>query len=94
MLAQLRQNAEAIYRGIETIPGIRLRHRPDTQGLFRAESRNLLCAGRVRMLVPSEAEESAGELLARLCCGQTPREASGQVCRLNLASRPSALARG
>jgi len=32
MLAQLRRNAEAIYDGIETIAGIRLRHRPDPQG--------------------------------------------------------------
>ena len=32
MLAQLRRNAEAIYNGIETIAGIRLRHRPDPQG--------------------------------------------------------------
>jgi 8-amino-3,8-dideoxy-alpha-D-manno-octulosonate transaminase len=32
MLAQLRQNAEAIYSGIETLPGIRLRRRPDPDG--------------------------------------------------------------
>lgn len=32
MLAQLRRNAEAVYDGIETIIGIRLRHRPDPEG--------------------------------------------------------------
>lgn len=32
MLAQLRQNAEAIYSGIKTLPGIRLRRRPDPDG--------------------------------------------------------------
>jgi len=32
MVAQLRQNAEAIYSGIKTLPGIRLRHRPDPDG--------------------------------------------------------------
>ncbi len=32
MLAQLRQNAEAIYSGIKTLPGIRLRQRPDPDG--------------------------------------------------------------
>ncbi|GAF79864.1 unnamed protein product [marine sediment metagenome] len=32
MLAQLRRNAEAVYDGIETIVGIRLRHRPDPEG--------------------------------------------------------------
>ncbi len=32
MLAQLRRNAEAVYNGIETIAGIRLRHRPDPEG--------------------------------------------------------------
>ncbi len=32
MLTQLRCNAEAIYNGIETIAGIRLRRRPDPQG--------------------------------------------------------------
>ena len=32
MVAQLRRNAEAVYNGIEGIPGIHLRHRPDPQG--------------------------------------------------------------
>ena len=32
MIAQLRRNAEAIYSGIKTLPGIRLRHRPDPEG--------------------------------------------------------------
>ena len=32
MIAQLRGNAEAIYDGIRTLPGIRLRHRPDPEG--------------------------------------------------------------
>jgi 8-amino-3,8-dideoxy-alpha-D-manno-octulosonate transaminase len=32
MLAQLRGNANTIYDGIEKIPGIRLRHRPDPKG--------------------------------------------------------------
>ena len=32
MLAQLRQNAEAIYSGIKTLPDIRLRRRPDPDG--------------------------------------------------------------
>ena len=32
MLAQLRGNANVIYKGIEKIPGIRLRHRPDPEG--------------------------------------------------------------
>jgi 8-amino-3,8-dideoxy-alpha-D-manno-octulosonate transaminase len=32
MLAQLRQNAEAIYSGIKTLPSIRLRRRPDPDG--------------------------------------------------------------
>jgi 8-amino-3,8-dideoxy-alpha-D-manno-octulosonate transaminase len=32
MLAQLRGNANVIYKGIEKIPGIRLRHRPDPGG--------------------------------------------------------------
>ena len=32
MVAQLRRNAEAIYNGIKTIAGIRLRHRPDPEG--------------------------------------------------------------
>ena len=32
MVAQLRSNAEAIYNGIEKLPGIRLRHRPDPEG--------------------------------------------------------------
>ena len=32
MVAQLRRNAETIYDGIKTIPGIRLRHRPDPEG--------------------------------------------------------------
>jgi len=32
MIAQLRRNAEAVYDGIKTIPGIRLRHRPDPEG--------------------------------------------------------------
>ncbi len=32
MLSELRANAAAIYEGIEKLPGIRLRHRPDPQG--------------------------------------------------------------
>jgi 8-amino-3,8-dideoxy-alpha-D-manno-octulosonate transaminase len=32
MIAHLRRNAEAIYSGIKTLPGIRLRHRPDPEG--------------------------------------------------------------
>ena len=32
MLAQLRNNANAIYNGIEKLTGIRLRHRPDSAG--------------------------------------------------------------
>jgi 8-amino-3,8-dideoxy-alpha-D-manno-octulosonate transaminase len=32
MVAQLRDNAGAIYQGIETLPNIRLRHRPDPGG--------------------------------------------------------------
>jgi len=32
MLAQLRSNARAIYNGIKTLPGIRLRYRPDPDG--------------------------------------------------------------
>jgi 8-amino-3,8-dideoxy-alpha-D-manno-octulosonate transaminase len=32
MVAQLRRNAEAIYNGIKTIAGIRLRHRSDPEG--------------------------------------------------------------
>jgi 8-amino-3,8-dideoxy-alpha-D-manno-octulosonate transaminase len=32
MVAQLRQNAEAIYNGIKKLAGIRLRHRPDPKG--------------------------------------------------------------
>jgi 8-amino-3,8-dideoxy-alpha-D-manno-octulosonate transaminase len=32
MLAQLRGNANIIYKGIEELPGIRLRHRPDPEG--------------------------------------------------------------
>ncbi|MHC4640153.1 MAG: DegT/DnrJ/EryC1/StrS family aminotransferase [Planctomycetota bacterium] len=32
MIAQLRQNAEAIYAGIKTLPGIHLRRRPDPEG--------------------------------------------------------------
>jgi len=32
MLAQLRSNAKAIYDGIKTLPGIRLRYRPDLDG--------------------------------------------------------------
>ena len=32
MIAQLRRNAETIYDGISTLPGIRLRHRPDPEG--------------------------------------------------------------
>jgi dTDP-4-amino-4,6-dideoxygalactose transaminase len=32
MVAQLRRNARAIYGGIKTIAGIRLRHRPDPEG--------------------------------------------------------------
>jgi len=32
MLAQLRGNANTIYDGIEKLPGIRLRHRPDPEG--------------------------------------------------------------
>jgi 8-amino-3,8-dideoxy-alpha-D-manno-octulosonate transaminase len=32
MISQLRRNSEAIYDGIKTLPGIRLRHRPDPEG--------------------------------------------------------------
>ncbi|MEA3224705.1 MAG: DegT/DnrJ/EryC1/StrS family aminotransferase [Planctomycetota bacterium] len=32
MVAQLRANARAIYDGIKSLPGIRLRHRPDPEG--------------------------------------------------------------
>ena len=32
MLTELRGNAKAIYHGIEKLPGIRLRHRPDPEG--------------------------------------------------------------
>ena len=32
MVARLRENAGAIYQGIETLPDIRLRHRPDPKG--------------------------------------------------------------
>jgi len=32
MLTELRGNAKAIYNGIEKLPGIRLRHRPDPEG--------------------------------------------------------------
>jgi len=32
MIVQLRRSAEAIYSGIKTLPGIRLRHRPDPEG--------------------------------------------------------------
>ena len=32
MVAQLRENAQAIYQGIEKLPDIRLRHRPDPAG--------------------------------------------------------------
>mgnify|MGYP001617895498 FL=1 len=32
MLAQLRGNTNIIYKGIEELPGIRLRHRPDPEG--------------------------------------------------------------
>ena len=32
MVAHLRRNAEAVYAGIENLPGMRLRHRPDPEG--------------------------------------------------------------
>ncbi|MEN6574983.1 MAG: DegT/DnrJ/EryC1/StrS family aminotransferase [Phycisphaerales bacterium] len=32
MVAQMRDNARAVYDGIKDLPGIRLRHRPDPQG--------------------------------------------------------------
>jgi dTDP-4-amino-4,6-dideoxygalactose transaminase len=32
MVTQMRHSAEAIYEGIKSIPGIRLRHRPDPAG--------------------------------------------------------------
>jgi len=32
MVARMRSSAEAVYDGIEDLPGIRLRHRPDPQG--------------------------------------------------------------
>jgi 8-amino-3,8-dideoxy-alpha-D-manno-octulosonate transaminase len=32
MIAELRNNAEAVYGGIKNLPGIRLRHRPDPEG--------------------------------------------------------------
>jgi 8-amino-3,8-dideoxy-alpha-D-manno-octulosonate transaminase len=32
MIAQLRHNAEVIYDGVQGIPGVRLRHRPDPAG--------------------------------------------------------------
>ncbi|MDT8303859.1 MAG: DegT/DnrJ/EryC1/StrS family aminotransferase [Sedimentisphaerales bacterium] len=32
MVAELRHNANAVYNGIENLPGIRLRHRPDPKG--------------------------------------------------------------